>query len=160
MRTSPRFWPVRLALGLVYIGIALRSQAAEITTFLAVSKKGNCTVREPKKEQEEELRIDTPYPFGATLKTGRKSWALIQFSKNNRFRLLPRTRLVITLNVRNPKFKRIKLARGTVEVTLDSFPEGHTFDVETPSAVCGAVGTRFSVGYDQGPELRTPACSR
>jgi len=81
------------------------------------------------------------------LKTGRNSFAIIEFSNGNRFRVLARTTVKVTADVRNPKFKRLQLARGRVEVELDNFPKDQHFSVETPTAVCGAVGTRFVVEY-------------
>ena len=72
----------------------------------------------------------------------------LQFSQDNTFRLLARTTLMVTQGVRNPKLKVIQLTQGSVDLKLDDYPPDLKFQVETPSAICGAVGTRFSVSFE------------
>lgn len=84
------------------------------------------------------------YAFPATLKSNR-SQILIKFSEHNTARLLPRT----TLHLSSPKVRhpKLKLLDGKVALELDRFPKDHKMEVSTPTAVCGAVGTRFEVSY-------------
>lgn len=84
------------------------------------------------------------YPFPATLKSNR-SQILIQFSEMNTARLLPKT----TIHLSSPKVRhpKLKLLDGKVALELDRFPKDHKMEVSTPTAVCGAVGTRFEVSY-------------
>ncbi|NOY83009.1 MAG: FecR domain-containing protein [Kiritimatiellaeota bacterium] len=116
-------------------------------SFHAISKKGQCKVRLTSAKSYVPLELNKEYPFSTALKTGRNSFAVIEFSNGNRFRVLARTKVVVTADVRNPKFKKLQLARGKVEVELDNFPPGARFSVETPTAVCGAVGTHFAVEF-------------
>ncbi|MCM8525771.1 MAG: FecR family protein [Lentisphaeraceae bacterium] len=84
------------------------------------------------------------YKFPATIKSN-KSQVFIQFSADNTARLLPKTTLNLSSEeVRHPK---LKLLSGKIALELDSFPKDHKIEVSTPTAVCGAVGTRFEVSY-------------
>ncbi|MCH2206945.1 MAG: FecR family protein [Lentisphaerales bacterium] len=84
------------------------------------------------------------YAFPATIKSNR-SQVLIKFSEHNTARLLPKT----TLHLSSPKVRhpKLKLLDGKVALELDRFPKDHKMEVSTPTAVCGAVGTRFEVSY-------------
>jgi hypothetical protein len=84
------------------------------------------------------------YAFPVTLKSNR-SQIFIQFSEANTAKLLPQTVLHLSSpEVRHPK---LKLLSGQVALELDKFPKDHKIEVSTPTAVCGAVGTRFEVSY-------------
>ena len=84
------------------------------------------------------------YEFPATIKSN-KSQVFIQFSAHNTARLLPKTTLNLSSEeVRHPK---LKLLSGQVALELDNFPKDHKIEVATPTAVCGAIGTRFEVSY-------------
>jgi hypothetical protein len=84
------------------------------------------------------------YKFPVTLKSN-KAQVFISFTKENTGRLLPNTVLQLT----SPKIKhpKLKLLTGKVALELDKFPKDHKIEVSTPTAVCGAVGTRFEVSY-------------
>ncbi len=96
----------------------------------------------------EKVEPGKEYPFGTVLKTGRSSTADLQLSPGNTFRLMPRSKLAIKVDVKNPKLKILKLDQGTVNVKLDKFPKGEKLQVETPTAVCGALGTRFTISFE------------
>lgn len=77
----------------------------------------------------------------------------VAFDENNRFRLLPKTEVEIRTTSMSGGFRKVvdlKLTKGKVDAQLDKFPENHQFKVQTPTAVCGAVGTQFEVEYDGG----------
>ena len=115
--------------------------------FKALSSNGMCTVQSPGEDAAEKLALDHEYSYGSTLKTQRNSTAVLEFSNGNRFRVLPRTVVTVTLDVRNKKVRRIQLAEGKVALELDNLREGDRITVETPTAVCGAVGTHFEAAY-------------
>jgi len=119
------------------------------STFQAVAKKGQVRVRLPKQTAWSDLELKKPYPLGAWLKTGRNSFAVIELSTGNRFRVLARTVVAVTADIRNPRVRKLQLASGRVEIELDRFPSGYQFRVETPTAVCGALGTRYAVAYEE-----------
>ena len=124
----------------------LHFQAAGIEEFNAIDAVGECKILED--ALYEDIVIGAAYNFGKTVKTGRNSYLDLQLLKGNTFRLLARTTLVVTEDARNPKLKILKLDQGTVNLKLDNFPADHKLDVETPSAICGAVGTRFIVSFE------------
>ncbi len=83
-------------------------------------------------------------------KTGGDGNFTVAFDDNNRFRLLAKTEVVISPATRASGFRKVNLglAQGKVEVELEAFPKDHEFKVQTPTAVCGAVGTKFIVTTD------------
>lgn len=88
------------------------------------------------------------YKAGAGGRTGGQSTLTVAFDDDNRFRLLPKTEVVIRVSTRDARFRKVielSMDKGNVEVDLDAFPKGYQLKVQTPTAVCGAVGTRFSV---------------
>ena len=90
------------------------------------------------------IEVGKFYKFPATIKSNR-SQVFIQFSADNTARLLPKTTLNLSSEeVRHPK---LKLLSGKIALELDNFPKDHKIEVSTPTAVCGAVGTRFEVSY-------------
>lgn len=131
------------------------SAADDITGFKCVGFDGECTYKTDAGLQP--LEKDKVYPWGTELHTGRGAYADLAFlpvssdkDKQNTFRLLARTVLVVSQDVKNPKLMRLAVSAGGVDLKLDSFPKGSQLQVETPSAVCGAVGTRFKVTYEGG----------
>lgn len=129
------------------LGSLSTALAQDITGFTALEVRGRCQVIQDGSTAP--LEIGKIYPFGTTLETERRSMAKLQFSNDNVFQLLARTRLTITEDANNPKLKILQLQKGQVDLTLDQFPDDHELQVETPTAVCGAVGTRFVVSFEQ-----------
>ena len=144
--------PVALQSGccrLVAVMAALSFGHAFADGFKALSKNGMCTVKPPGADVASELVVGQEYPYGSTLKTARNSTASLQFSNGNRFRVLPRTTVIVNQDIKNKKVRRIKLAEGKVALELDNLREGDRITVETPTAVCGAVGTHFEAAYTE-----------
>ncbi|MDD5260848.1 MAG: FecR family protein [Methylacidiphilales bacterium] len=75
----------------------------------------------------------------------------IEFSPENIFRLLPNSEVQVNgTGAANTKFRRIvELKAGKVDFDLPKL-SGSKVEVETPTAVCGAVGTQFSVDSETG----------
>lgn len=89
---------------------------------------------------------------GAKGRTGARSSFVAAFDEQNRFRLLPGTEVAVRASTRDPKFTKVvslNMDRGGVEVDLKSLPKGYQLKVQTPTAVCGAVGTEFTVRSDR-----------
>jgi hypothetical protein len=93
-------------------------------------------------------KIGEIYAFGTIVKTASSSTVDLELSPGNTFRLMARSKLAITEDGKNPKLKILKLDKGTVSITLDKFPKDHRLEVETPTAVCGALGTRFKISFE------------
>jgi hypothetical protein len=126
---------------------AVSVSAADITNFKAVNMQGDAKIQIPG-GQIVDVELNKDYPFGSTVQTGRNSFLDLELSEGNTFRLLARTKLVVGEDAKNPKLKQLKLETGSVNVKLDNYPKDHKLQVETPTAVCGAVGTRFIVEFE------------
>ncbi|MBN2300941.1 MAG: hypothetical protein JXN60_00360 [Lentisphaerae bacterium] len=115
--------------------------------FRILQIEGICTVQKPGETQEVNALEDYAYPYGTRVKTGRNSSAVIRLSQGNDCRILAKADLAITEDVKNPKIKVIKLDAGKVDITLDEEfdKSGDGLNVETASAICGAIGCKFSV---------------
>ena len=121
--------------------------------FRVVRMKGICRVMAA--GEFIPLELNREYPLGTIIRTGVHSFADVEFSKLNTFRILPRTTLEITEDARSSPRKVLSLHGGSVRVEMDKLPAGHKVEVETPSMVCSAEGTRFTVSYND-EELETP----
>jgi hypothetical protein len=139
----------RCLIAIALTGLVFPTVANSITGFKTLKVTGQCLAKLAGEEDYVDATNLTTYPFGTTLRTGRNSNMLLEFSQGNTFQLLPRTTLVLNQNTRNPKLKTLRLQSGSISLQLDDFPKGHKLEVETPSAICGAVGTRFVVSFDE-----------
>jgi hypothetical protein len=92
------------------------------------------------------------YPLGWWARTG-SDRLNIEFNEQNVFRLLPKSEVQVTgEGAANTKFRRIlNLKSGGVDLDLPTIKTtGSKVEVQTPTAICGAVGTAFSVDADSG----------
>lgn len=115
--------------------------------FRVVQIEGTCSIQQPGAAELAAAVEGKAYPYGSRLRTGRNSSAIIRFSQGNDCRVLARADLQITKDTSDPKLKIIKLDTGKIEITLDDDFEqsGDGLNVETASAICGAIGCEFSV---------------
>jgi hypothetical protein len=122
-------------------------------SFRVVRMKGICRVMAA--GEFIPLELNQEYALGTIIRTGVHSFADVEFTKLNIFRILPRTTLEITEDARNSPRKVLSLHSGSVRVEMDKLPAGHKVEVETPSMICSAEGTRFTVSYND-EELELP----
>jgi len=135
-------------------GIVLLSAPFE-PLFQIISVEGECQVQPPGTQNFQPAEPGKAYAYGTAIKTGRKSTALIRFSEGNECRVLANANLVITEDVKDPKLKIIKLKEGDVDVSLDEkFHESNGLNVETATAICGAIGCKFTVKSSSEGELK------
>lgn len=105
----------------------------------------DCTIALPG-GTEKPAKDGTTYPYGSTVKTGRKSSLVVVLSEGNEIRVLADTTFVVDQNAKDAADKTIRLREGRITVKLDpKFHEANKFTVETPSAICGAIGCEFDV---------------
>ncbi len=142
-------WRVLLAFWLSLGAVALGARE-QGKTFTVLKTQNDCRYKAEKGYKP--VKPETAYPFGTVLKTGRRSTMDLELSPGNTFRLMPRSKLAVNADTRNPKLKVLKLEQGTVKLKLDKFPKGQKLQVETPTAVCGALGTRFTVSFEAAAE--------
>lgn len=135
-----------IAVLLLLIPMTRSALGAGIEGYTPFNLQGQCTVQTD--AGYEPVVLNQFYPFGKTVKTDRNSFLDLRFSEGNTFRLLARTTITITEDVKDPKLKILQLTSGSVDLSLDQYPKDHKLQVETPSAICGAVGTRFVVEFE------------
>jgi hypothetical protein len=111
---------------------------------------GDCSVTLPGGDQQI-AREGVSYPYGSTIKTGRKASLVVVLSEGNEVRVLAETTFVADQNAKNASEKTIRLREGRIQVRLDpKFHETNKFTVETPSAICGAIGSDFDITTSGG----------
>jgi len=126
---------------------AANDEAGELPdTFKVLKFDGKCEVKS-KDGRYGDVKAQE-YPFGVTLKTGRLSFILVELSPGNTFQMLAGTTMMIDRSTNDPRLKRLRMKEGGVSLLLDKWPKDHRLEVETPSAICGAVGTRFVVSVE------------
>jgi len=132
--------------------LPLFATTSSIKNFKVLAINGKQQVQYKTKNGFQKIELNKTYPFGTMIKTGRKSTVDLQFSPKNTCRVMPRTILTIKENIKNPKIKILSLQKGSVNLTLDNFPRDHKLQVETPTAICGALGTHFAVSFEDDPD--------
>ncbi len=139
-------------------GIAMGAERFE-PLFMITHFSGTCEVKTPDSDSFVAAVQSKAYPYGTTVKTGAKSSANIEFSKNNTCRLLANSKMELTENSKNPKLKHLLLDFGKVEVSLDEELKetGNQIRIKTPTAICDAPGTRFTVAVQIEQDLKIAA---
>ncbi len=115
--------------------------------FRVMKISGDCEVKPAGARKFIKAQEGKAYAYGTTVRTGRKSSALIQLSAGNECRVLAKAELTMSDGITNPKLKVIHLTEGKIEVELEEMlteNTGNSLNVETATAVCGAIGTKFS----------------
>jgi len=114
--------------------------------FKIVKVTGDCAVRAPDSEDFSPAEEGKAYPYGTKMRTGRNSSAIIAFSDGNQCRVLARASLAITEKEEDASFKLIKLEQGKISLTLqEDYHETNELNVETATAICGAIGSDYDV---------------
>lgn len=135
-------------------GLALGAIAAQAGSFdkefKVVKISGDCSVILPGGDKQL-AREGVSYPYGATVRTGRKASLVVVLSPGNEIRVLADTTFVADQNAKDASDKTIRMREGRIQVKLDpKFHETNKFTVETPSAICGAIGCEFDITTSGG----------
>lgn len=149
-----------IAVVAVTMGFALGTatlSAAEFSKEFKTSKVvGPCAIVLPGTSAEQEAKEGGVYPYGTTIRTGRKASLVVILSEGNEIRVLAETTFVADQNAKDASDKTIRLREGRIQVKLDpKFHETNKFTVETPSAICGAVGCIFDVESEGKVEVNS-----
>lgn len=83
---------------------------------------------------------------GVSLKTGPDSWAEIGFGKNYSNAVRIKEVTAVELSELGPI--RISLLNGEIRSLVESLSKGSTFEIRTPTAVCGVRGTGLDTATD------------
>jgi hypothetical protein len=130
--------------------------AEQFEEFTIKKVTGDSCKVTPKGGAEKPAKENDVLKSGARGQTGGgQSSFVVAFDDQNQFRLLPRTDVVISTSTRDSRFQKVidlTMGKGSVEVDLKKFPKGYQMKVQTPTAVCGAVGTEFTVQSESREE--------
>lgn len=123
--------------------------------FRIMKFSGDCDVKPAGSTTFIKAQEGKAYAYGTTVKTGRKSSALILLSEGNECRVLAKAEVTMQEGAMDPKLKIINLKEGKIEVALEKNLEqyGNSLNVETPTAVCGALGTEFTIEVHMQGEI-------
>ena len=115
--------------------------------FRVIKVTGECSLKRPKEGDFAAAVEAKAYPYGTKIRTGMRSSLVVVFSEGNVCRVLANADLTMSQGTSNKKLKIIRLNEGTVEVDLkeDFHSDGNALNVETATAICGAIGCKFSV---------------
>jgi len=140
------------------------SYGQDFQDFSVLEFKSGAMIKMAGKGEWSSPDLSKPYPTGSSAKTSSAGPMKLQFDPQNIFRLLPGAEVIVKSPRDEGRFRRvtIDLKSGQVNLTLDNVPKNHVIEVQTPTAVCGAVGTTFSVNYSsKGSGLNQKfSCSR
>lgn len=140
--------------GLFVFTFAVLANAEPFDQFTVEKVRGDsCDIKGKGAPDWKKAAEGAVHPAGSMGRTGGGSTITLAFDEKNRFRILPKTEVVVSVSTRDSKFRKVidlSMKAGNVEVDLDAFPEKYQFKVQTPTAVCGAVGTRFKVETSGG----------
>ncbi len=124
--------------------------------FQVIKITGECNIQRPDDAQFSPAEESKAYPYGTKIKTGMRSSLVIVFSEGNVCRVLANADIKMDEGITNKKLKIIRLNDGEVEVELkeDFHKDGNALNVETASAICGAIGCKFRVASKMEDNLQ------
>ncbi len=127
--------------------------AGDFETFSIQKVKGDsCEIKSSGKSASWVAAKDHDiHKTGSRGRTGDDSSFVVSFDEENSFRLLADTEVVISATARSSGYQKVvnlSMSQGKVEIDLKAFPKNYQFKVQTPTAVCGAIGTSFDVSAD------------
>ncbi|MBT3191624.1 MAG: hypothetical protein HN341_03630 [Verrucomicrobia bacterium] len=141
---------------LVVAAIGTNALANFEPLFRVIKVTGECTVKLPDGDAFVPAEESKAYPYGTAVRTGMRSSLVIIFSEGNLCRVLANANLTMSEGISNKKLKIIRLNEGEVEVELleDFHTDGNALNVETATAICGAIGCKFRVASKTEADLR------
>ncbi len=142
---------VRMAIfALIFLALLIPSSvlAAPIGKISAVQGNVDVTVGSTPAVA---AREGMPVNEGDILRAKSKSKAEVTFNDGNQLRLAANTRLKITAYaVGEKKSNFLNLFRGKMQSMVKNLGKGSTYEVRTPTAVCGVRGTDFFTFFQNG----------
>ncbi len=140
------------------VGFTMAAEPFE-PVFLLKQYNGKCQVKTPDSRSFVTAMQNRAYPYGTILKTGAETVVHLEFSKNNTCKVMANTTLELAEDSKNKKLKRLLLDVGKIEVTLDEELKetGNKIQVMTPTSICDAPGTRFTVAVQVEQDLKIAA---
>ncbi|NQT06902.1 MAG: FecR domain-containing protein [Candidatus Omnitrophica bacterium] len=138
-----------LAILLLFAGQALTAEkrvAVEADKAVILFMEGDVQVKTLKLARWERASEGTILSKGDNLKTGTASWAEIGFGKYNKNVIRIKEQTLLELVELGPI--RLGLLKGEVRSLVKKASRTTTFEIKTPTAVCGARGTGWDTNTD------------
>lgn len=120
--------------------VTIREEA--IVVFI----EGNVEVRLSDKKMWQDASEEMVLKVGGSIKTGRDSWAEVGFEEGLENIIRIKEKTLVELRALNPI--RVGLLAGELRSLVENLEKDSTFEVETPTAVCGARGTGWDTQTD------------
>ena len=125
-------------------------------SFTIAKVTGTCEVQAPDASESEAAVEGKAYAYGTLIRAGSSSSCIVSFSEDNGCLVCQNTTARITQQEKNKKFKIVRVVDGEVEFNLEKdFHKYNQLSVETPSAVCKAIGCTFATGFQIVGDLKT-----
>ncbi len=151
----------RMRIGISFVLTAMLAATAVAQrqldpVFQITSVNGDCKISIPGQQAFMAAEEFKAYPYGSRVRTGMKSSLVITISEGNIVRVLANADVVMDENTTDTKIKNVRLNEGEVEIELNRtfYEGGNALNVETATAICGAVGTHFRVASRLEQDLR------
>lgn len=140
----------KFTLAVLLLSMAL-STAAYGLHATVIKKKGSAEFLKSGEGTWQEVKKGLRLYSGDSVKTGESSSVDVAFdsSKNNLVSIRPRTHVVLKIT----ESEKIELIDGEVFALVKRLPPGSSFEVRTPTAVCGARGTGW--GAETNKDIST-----
>ncbi|MDB4349557.1 FecR family protein [Omnitrophica bacterium] len=136
-----------LILGILVLSAVLCSQASAGTQEAVILfMQGDVKVKSLENNEWKDADVDMRLYIGDSLKTGTDSWAEVGFGKD--FTDVVRVKENTRSELIDLGPVSISLLKGELRALVESLPEGTTFQIRTPTAVCGARGTGWDTNTD------------
>ncbi len=141
---------LNLALLLIFAFVLLplaAVQAAPVGTITALEGRVDLTAG----GQTRDVRVGDQVSVGDILRSKSKSKAEIKFLDGNILRLAENTRLRVSqYQPEEGRKSYFNLFRGKTQAVVDKLQKKGTFEIHTPTAICGVRGTMFFAYFQNG----------
>jgi hypothetical protein len=119
------------------------------------AQRGTTEALLPETEQWKGTAIGDAYAGGTELRTGKRSYVEVCLDKDNSFRIKSDTQVAVEKILEAAeeeagtvvRLVELQVIDGEVSARLKKLPEGVRVKIASPTAVAGAMGTGFTVGF-------------
>lgn len=152
-----------LSFGAFCLGVAVASQAAAQdgdsqggeACATVTAQRGTTEALAPEAEEWTGTAVGDAYVGGTELRTGKRSYMEVCLDENNSFRIKSDTQVKVAKILETAQDEAGAIVRlvemqvidGEVSARLKKLPEGVRVKIASPTAVAGAMGTGFTVGF-------------
>lgn len=130
------------------MGVLLPSHGSAAEAQFTVEEAKSAEIRPSDDAAWKSASKGESFKIGAWGKTGSGGTMVVTFDAQSKFRLLPKAEVMISPDTRDSKVRKVTELTMTVNkggVVVTESPKNYELRVQTPTAVCGAVGTVYTV---------------